>query len=333
MKTKPVQIEGYQGDIALLHSSNTIAFLCSHTSPVGTRERVVQWIQQLPADSVVLCGNLTGIEQMVIKLLAERGIRVVLVLATALENKDYGFPLVITPIAYPEVSKPTARSSAMRNELMISHASNVVVGFMAQNGNLARQLLSIKNYTVLMSGQQMEETRADRLRYNAEQMGWAIYNQLKEGNLPSIEMRKLLVQYLRLEIERPSMLHSMLLYTVLKKYAGYTDFNFTSFFEMWGGVSCFRADDWKGAKTDNGKFRMSLAEKTLGRLMKALPSKFRPIVCADEQFKSPLAHALLDPMLGRKPQNKRYLSWALKLAFFDKDHAAIDKYKSLLGKK
>lgn len=331
MKTSAV-IEAYRGDITLLQN-NTIAFLCSHTSPVGTRERVVQWINQLPQDSVVLCGNLTGMEQMVLKQLVEKGIRVVLVLATAMEDKEYGVPLVITPIAYVEVNKPTGRSSALRNELMISHANRIVVGFMAENGNLARQLLSVKDLNILMTGQKTEVQDDGSLRRNAEQMGWAIFTQLKQGNLASVDMRRLLVRYLRLEIERPSMLHSMLLFTVLKSYAGYADFNFTSFFEMWGGAASFRPEDWKGAKLDNGKFRMSLAEKTLGRLMKAVPSKFNHAICGEEQFNPSLAHALLDPMLRSKPQNKRYLSWALKLAFFDRDRAAIDKYKSLLGKK
>jgi len=329
-----MNIPSHFGDISLLQG-DLIAFLCSHRVPVGTQEAVTSWINQLPQESTVLCGNMTGIEQLVIRRLQDRGIKVVLVLASAIEQRDYGVPLVISPIADPGITAPTGKSAAERNKLMISLAKQIVVGFMAENGNLARQLLPLKNVTVLykQGQEQVAENNPDRQRSNAEQMGWAIFKQLQTGKLPSLEMRQLLNQYLHLELEKPSQLHSLILFEVVKHYAGYADFNFTAFMRLWNPDN-LRPEDWKSTKNENtGKWMPSLAERATARLFKALPNQFRQIVNPAETFDPQLAHQLVDTSLQRTPKNKRMLQRALNLAYFEHDSANIEKYSTLLGKK
>ncbi len=310
------------------------AFLCSHRVPVGTQDAVVRWVEQLPQEATILCGNMTGMEQLVLRLVRDRGIKVVLVLATAIEQKDYGVPLVISSVADSEVNVPTGKSAAERNNLMISIAKRIVVGFMADNGNLARQLLTLKNVTVLYQEgqQQVAESNPIRLKSNAEQMGWTIFKQLQTGKLTSLEMRGLLNQYLHLNVEKPSLLHSLILFEVVKNYAGFDDFNFTTFMRLWGPEN-LRPDDWKSKKAEaTGKWIPSLAERVTARLFKSLPSRFRPTVNPNETFDPRLAHQLVDTALQRTPKNKRMLQRALNIAYFEHDSPNIRKYSLLLGK-
>lgn len=327
-----VQIQSHQGDITLLQSPSLTAFLCSHRVPSGTAEDVTQWVDQLPADTVVLCGNLTGIEQLALSRLQQRGISTVLVLATTLSASTATAPLVITPIADPAVTTPTGDSSALRNQLMITLAQEIVVGFMSENGKLALQLLSHPHVTLLHTeGQsQVMETDPQRLQSNAERMGWAIYEQIHAGNLSSLDMRRLLQQYLQLEIQRPSLLHSLVLFSVVKQYGQLPDFNFTAFFKLWGSDN-FRPEDLKSQKVD-GKWMPSLADRVMARLFKAMPSKFHSPVNPSEQFDPALAHTLVDAALKRSPSNKRMLQRALNLAFFEHNSQDIAKYQQLLGK-
>ena len=315
------------GDSSLLQQP-LYAFLCSQHIPAGTADSVTHWINTLPQEAVVLCGNLTGIEQMALRLLASHGNRVVLVLATSLPKSGatYYAPLVIAPRFEEEVTKPSAASSAQRNELMISMASHVVVGYMAENGHLARQLLLNGNVTILQAseGENPDKTAAQN---NATQMGWTIYKQLQQ-TLPSLEMRRLLQQYLKLDIERPSLLHSLVLFTVVKQYGDLPDFNFTAFFHLWGFEN-LRPDDWKSVKVE-GKWMPALTERVITRLFNPLPSKFRKPVNPDEHFDPQLAHLLVDAALRRSPKNKKMLKRALNLAYFEHDGKAIARYKDLL---
>lgn len=328
-----MDIPSYYGDISLLQGELT-TFLCSHRVPIGTQEAVVRWIEQLPQDATILCGNMTGMEQLVLRLALEHGIRVVLALATAIEQRDYGVPLVISPIADPGVNVPTGKSAADRNNLMIALAKRIVVGSMAENGNLARQLLPIKNVTVLHKGgqEQIAESNPIRQQSNAEQMGWAIFKQLQTGKLSSLEMRGLLNQYLHLNVEKPSLLHSLVLFAVLKNYAGLNDFNFNAFMRLWAPEN-LRPDDWKSKKNEaTGKWMPSLAERATARVFKSLPNRFRPVVNPTETFDPQLAHQLVDAALRRTPRNKRMLQRALNIAYFEHNSSDIKKYSLLLGK-
>ena len=373
------QTLSYLGDASMLLCPMT-SFLCSHRVPQGVAYAIRRWVNGLDsANTCVVCGNLTGEERLVRRLLVERGIPVVLALANVIPDDisalrlstqemtamQSGHMVIISPITDADVKDPSGKTSAARNLLMIAIATHIVVGFMTENGNLARQLLGVRNVTVLQSEGQNEvrETDAQKVKSNANRMGWTIYNRLKEGRtlitsdstdedlsessteelmpwesaskanpVSSLEMRQILAQYLKLvDIEKPSLLHSLVLFQVVKYYSNFADFNFTAFFRLWGPEN-LRQEDWKATKI-NEIWLPSLADRVMSRLFKAMPSRFHEPINRDEQFDPQIAHTLLDEALQRsKKPNKRLLQRALNLAYFERNSEAIAKYRELLGK-
>ena len=373
------QTLSYLGDASMLLCPMT-SFLCSHRVPEGVADAIRQWVNGLDsANTCVVCGNLTGEERLVRRLLVERGIPVVLALANAIPDDistlrlssqeitamQSGHMVIVSPVTDADVKDPSGKTSAARNLLMIAIATHIVVGFMTENGNLARQLLGVRNVTVLQSEGQNEvrETDVQKVKSNANRMGWTIYKRLKEGRqlldsdsseeeplespteelmpwesaskanpVSSFEMRQLLAQYLKLvDIEKPSLLHSLVLFQVVKYYSNFADFNFTAFFRLWGPAN-LRQEDWKATKI-NEIWLPSLAERVMSRLFKAMPSRFHEPINKDEQFDPQIAHTLLDEALQRaKKPNKRLLQRALNLAYFERNSEAIAKYRELLGK-
>ena len=373
------QTLSYLGDASMLLCPMT-SFLCSHRVPEGVADAIRQWVNGLDsANTCVVCGNLTGEERLVRRLLVERGIPVVLALANAIPDDistlrlssqeitamQSGHMVIVSPVTDADVKDPSGKTSAARNLLMIAIAAHIVVGFMTENGNLARQLLGVRNVNVLQSEGQNEvrETDVQRVKSNANRMGWTIYKRLKEGRpllasdsseedisessaeelmpwesaskanpVSSVEMRQLLAQYLKLaDIEKPSLLHSLVLFQVVKYYSNFADFNFTAFFRLWGPEN-LRQEDWKATKI-NEIWLPSLADRVMSRLFKAMPSRFHEPINKDEQFDPQIAHTLLDEALQRaKKPNKRLLQRALNLAYFERNSEAIAKYRELLGK-
>lgn len=373
------QTLSYLGDASMLLCPMT-TFLCSHRVPEGVADAIRRWVNGLDsANTCVVCGSLTGEERLVRRLLVERGIPVVLALANAIPDDisalrlstqemtamQSGHMVIISPITDADVKDPSGKTSAARNLLMIAIATHIVVGFMTENGNLARQLLGVRNVTVLQSEGQNEvrETDAQKVKSNANRMGWTIYKRLKEGRtlitsdstdedlsessteelmpwesaskanpVSSLEMRQILAQYLKLvDIEKPSLLHSLVLFQVVKYYSNFADFNFTAFFRLWGPEN-LRQEDWKATKI-NEIWLPSLADRVMSRLFKAMPSRFHEPINRDEQFDPQIAHTLLDEALQRvKKPNKRLMQRALNLAYFERDSEAIAKYRELLGK-
>lgn len=65
--------------------------------------------------------------------------------------------------------------------------------------------------------------------------GWDIYHYLKANveNMESQEARTLLACYIKMELEKPSLLHSLMLSVALRMAKRFTDFNFARFFDMW----------------------------------------------------------------------------------------------------
>ena len=336
----------YLGDASMLLCPMT-AFFCSQHTPADTEAIVNRWVTSLDtADTCVVCGTMTLIERTVLRMLVDRGIPVALALphyideAAALQMLsswtrkayDEGRLVFISPVEDPSVKAATAKTAAQRNLMMIALAENIVVGYMTENGNLMRQLLGHTNVTVLSDvtrNAAQPETDAQRAAYNATQMGWAIYRQLKgERLLTSVEMRGLLLKYLKLEgVARPSLLHSLILFQVLNRYKGLTDFDFTTFFRMWGPDN-LRPEDWQRQKYD-GHWLPSLSERVLARLFCALPSKFRKCINEHERFDAPLVHQLLYQAIERSRKPSKVLcSRALRLAYYEHDSAAIERWRA-----
>ena len=96
---------------------------------------------------------------------------------------------------------------------------------LSKNGNHREALAIFKNL--------IAQNRLTQLHH--ESYGWIIYRLIKteESNLTSIEVRTFLRDYMNLENERPSMLHSMLLNFALNYSKTHSNFKFYNFFIMW----------------------------------------------------------------------------------------------------
>ncbi len=75
--------------------------------------------------------------------------------------------------------------------------------------------------------------------------GWVIYRYLRAnaGAMSSVEIRKLLRDYMCLTNERPSLLHSMILNFAMNFSKDHSDFNFYNFLVLWG-VDNLRSEDY-----------------------------------------------------------------------------------------
>ena len=86
------------------------------------------------------------------------------------------------------------------------------------------------------------ENRLTELHHEA--YGWILYRYIKdkESELTSIHVRTLLIDYLNLQNERPSLLHSMILNFALNYSKDHSDFNIYNFFKLWN-PSHLRSED------------------------------------------------------------------------------------------
>lgn len=85
-----------------------------------------------------------------------------------------------------------------------------------------------------------------------EDFGWVLYRYLKgnSDNLTSVQTRRLLRDYMQLENDRPSLLHSMILNYALNFSKGHPDFSFYRFFMLWGAEN-LREDDYETGWADD----------------------------------------------------------------------------------
>ena len=86
------------------------------------------------------------------------------------------------------------------------------------------------------------ENRLTELHHEA--YGWILYRYIKdkENELTSIQVRTFLKDYMNLQNERPSMLHSMILNFALHYSKDHFDFNLYNFFKLWN-PSNLRSED------------------------------------------------------------------------------------------
>lgn len=94
--------------------------------------------------------------------------------------------------------------------------------------------------------------------------GWDIYRELKADNSENIAARKLLLnEYLGLNVERPSLLHSLILSEAVRVEKTQPHlFLFSEFLNKWG-LENLTDDDWTGFKTEDGKTTMPLVERMI----------------------------------------------------------------------
>lgn len=96
-------------------------------------------------------------------------------------------------------------------------------------------------------------------------LGWELYRiskaLLDKEPVNILAIKKILNEYLKLPVEKPSLLHSVIL-QVASKFAGAERFSMVAFSHIWG-LENLRADDWNRFITDDRKEFPSLAEKVI----------------------------------------------------------------------
>lgn len=159
-----------------------------------------------------------------------------------------------------------------------------------------------------------------------EDYGWIIYYALKQTDLNSVYNRKvLLFNYLKLNLPRPSILHSCILSEAVKVEQNTPlQFRIRDFFKMWGSEN-LREEDWSQYTTKDGKALPSLVEKLVGVYAKEIKTdQINP----SEEFSR-----LLNMAIERFPNNQNlpYFKSIVLIAQGLKDEA-LSYYKTLILK-
>ena len=154
--------------------------------------------------------------------------------------------------------------------------------------------------------------------------GWLIYYALRQTELNDAYNRKFLIaRYLKLELERPSMLHSLILSEAVKIEKNTPlQFRIRDFIKMWG-IENLREEDWKQFTTNDGKTIPSTVEQLISVYAKEM--KTDGVVPCEEVCE------LLDKALPKFPNNQ-YLPYykATMLIAQGKKEEATDYYKTLI---
>lgn len=145
------------------------AFLCSRQTPERKTVFIYDWLKHLsPEADCIICGNHSQMEQDVFNALLKQHIPTILVLAEGLPNRwnaeieaalHTNLLLIITPCDNT-VHRVNKVSAYDRNELILSIAEQIVIGYCREGGNINKQLKGKKNITYL-----------NRTEYKSETMG------------------------------------------------------------------------------------------------------------------------------------------------------------------
>ncbi|MDN3562405.1 tetratricopeptide repeat protein [Vreelandella neptunia] len=100
--------------------------------------------------------------------------------------------------------------------------------------------------------------------------GWELYRLskplLSKGDNNLVKIKKNLNQYMKLNVEKPSLLHAVML-QVAAKLASDDRFNMAAFCQLWN-LEFLRPEDWERFKTDDGKELPALAERVIQQASK-----------------------------------------------------------------
>ena len=146
------------GNMKLLSMHKT-AFLCSRRVPDGAYLAIREWVESLsPAGNCILCGDHSPMERQVFGWLLRKRVPVILVLAETFPMQwppeveqaiGEGRMLVVTHCE-ETVHRVTRQSAFDRNELLLSMADDVVVGYARQGGNIESQVAGRSNVRCLV---------------------------------------------------------------------------------------------------------------------------------------------------------------------------------------
>ncbi len=166
------------------------------------------------------------------------------------------------------------------------------------------------------------EGQLDRQLYS--DFGWLTFYALKQTALGESQKRKaLLNQYLKLDLPKPSILHSLILVEAIKVEQNTPlQFRIRDFIRIWG-LENLREEDWEQYRTEEGNTLPSTVEKLIGVYTKELKTDG---VESPEDF-----DLLVDKALAKYPksQNMPYFK-ATVLLSQGKVQEALNYYKNLI---
>lgn len=166
------------------------------------------------------------------------------------------------------------------------------------------------------------EGQLDRQLY--PDFGWLIYYALKQTPVGEYQKRKtLLNQYLKLELPRPEILHSLILREAVKiEQNTPLQFRMRDFIRIWG-LENLREEDWEQYRTDEGNISSSLVEKLIAVYAKELKTDR---VESPEDFSQ-----LVDKALIKYPKNQNMPYFkATVLISQGKVQEALTHYKNMI---
>jgi hypothetical protein len=133
-------------DLLNLHKT---AFLCSRQVPASIVLKCFDWaIAMRDAEKCVISGFHSRIEKDVLSYLLKGSQPVIVALARGIKtrldpelkkNLDTGRLLIITPFK-KNVTRVTEQTAGIRNELMLSLADEIVIGYAKPGGNVDRAI-------------------------------------------------------------------------------------------------------------------------------------------------------------------------------------------------
>lgn len=147
-----MEIKDHIGNLELLKLHKT-AFLCSREIPASIVLKCYDWaIEQREKGNCVISGFHSQIEIDVLHYLLKGDQPIILALARGLKKSiepefkealEKERLLIVTPFG-KEVTRITSKNAMIRNELMISLAENISIGYANKNGNIEKLISQTK---------------------------------------------------------------------------------------------------------------------------------------------------------------------------------------------
>lgn len=147
----------------------------------------------------------------------------------------------------------SSQISFLRPKIDINYAKIQDAENLSKNGN---HKLALSNMKVMFANNEL-------LEVHHEAYGWVIYRYIKaeENNIPSVEIRSLMRDYMNLKNEKTSLLHSIFLNFALNFSKDHSDFNLYKFFLLWDPKNLRREDLYESH--NDGKTYPSLISRVL----------------------------------------------------------------------
>ena len=153
-----------------------------------------------------------------------------------------------------------------QRELALSMADQQI-GVARSHSKAGRHFQAVRTYREIVAKGQLRPSAHREYGWSLYKLTKSILAGQKNPTSASVKQAKCnLNDYLKLEVERPSLLHSCML-RIATELAGHGKIKLPAFLDLWG-LDNFRDEDFEPFTTDDGKILASLAEKVAQRAAK-----------------------------------------------------------------